>query len=314
MGSARSLLAWLMMTALILSLSLLPFAGVPAAAEGEGSSPDNPIDLGGTMSGTLGPGEHTWYRFYSAGLARPGGVLMTMAPVPAGDPTLTGFQVGYLQKGTFGSEWAVMGSGTMLGTNPGVKYWRGQVDGDHTYLVKVENQTYETVNYAVAYTGGAFPPPPIAFNAEGKQPSYGTWPELPATPTPTTEGGGTSVDNAVAISGDFAQGALGSRGRSWVSFRTFGRGRNTTVKFKFDPYWENTQDQTFFKVWRYDPTPAGRVLVEVGRGTRGGNPPDVKSWRGGGDKEQVYFLELINETSGDVRWEIKLDSFYPYWK
>jgi hypothetical protein len=296
----------------ITALLMMPLPLAPAAsADDAGSVPDNPIDMAGTMSGTLAAGEHCWYRFSSS--ESPGGVLMTYSPVTFASAKGAGFYVGYYVRGLFGDDWLTVGEGTQLGSTPGHKYWRGDTGLSHVYLLNVQNLSPDGIDYAIAFTGDVYPPPSITFNPDNKQPSYGGWPATKPAPTPVIEGGGPSQEKAVPIEGDFATGVLSPYTNSWVSFRTRGRGENTTVRMKVIPFFDEA-NQALFKVWSFLKTPTGYTLTEVGRGYRGDNLANTKSWRGGGDRDATYYLEIINGTAGTVRWEIKLDNYNPYWR
>jgi hypothetical protein len=300
---------------MLLCVTLLAFVLFqPPVSMGDdrGNSPDNPIDMAGTMSGTLAAGEYCWYRFSTPHNAA--GVVMSFYPVTFASAKGAGFDIGYQGGGIFGTEWIAIGEGTPLPDEPGLKYWRGDSAVARTYLAKAQNESPHTVDYAIAFTGDAFPPPSISFDPQNKQPSYGGWPVSKPAPTAVVKGSGPSAEKALAIEGDFTAGVLGPNANGWLSFRTFGSGRSTTVKMTVKPYVDNESDQALFKVWRYLKTPVGYTLTEVGRSSRGGNPPDTKSWRGGSDAGATYYLELINTTQETANWEIKIDNYYPYWK
>ncbi|MCL4535870.1 MAG: hypothetical protein M1370_12020 [Bacteroidetes bacterium] len=299
--------------ALVLGLSL-----APAAADDQGSAPSNAIDLAGTMSGTLGPGAFTWYRFYTPGDSIPKGVTMNYTPATTVNSPLIGFTVGLFRNGPLGVEFVEVGRATSLnGTINGdraIKYWRSHNTTEHTYFLRVMNGSWDRVDYAIAYTGSAYPPPHLAISSDEKQPSYGEWPAPDAKPSPEATGGGPNPENAVALKEGRASGVLGPQSRTWLTFGTRGNGRSSTLKLKFNPATETNLDGVMFKVWTYRNTPSGQVLAEVGWGTRGDNPSDAKSWRGGSDTQRAHFIEVINYSLETVNWEIALDEFYAYWK
>jgi hypothetical protein len=202
-GAASLLLVAVLGVAIMMLLPTV-FAAGPTG----GPSLEQAVDLQGTMSGTLAPGAETWYKVWDKGSNKGIGVVMRYEPAPQKADNLASFNVWMAQRK--GWEWENVNVGTATnssvvnyGLPPGIKYWRGGADLEHTYFLQVFNYYPDvTINYSLAFVGETFPPPtpvlidqpgnlppgsPPAVSPNGGQPP--AIPVLPVTPPgPTVSG------------------------------------------------------------------------------------------------------------------------------
>ncbi len=300
-----------------LMLAALPSPVV--VAESRGSTPEEAIDITGTMSYTLDSGSYCWFRFWMPGDGEPRALTFNWSPATKENAGYVHFTVWTPRNDVTGK--VVLdriGGGTPPEGVLGVKYWRGSLEEPRNLFVQVVNTTREPVDYALALTGDTYPPPALAISPDASQPSPGgsgipVEPLPMPTPTPIgeTTGGGTSPQTATPVDAlGSASGRLATESSAWVSFYNRGNGKPSAATLAFSPVTEKNIDDVTFKVWAYVKTPQGLALREVGRGTRSGNPFGPKYWRGGTDSSGTYYLEIVNYNKDiPVEWSVKID--YP---
>jgi hypothetical protein len=172
-----------LVVALAVSLLGLPSAALAAAS---GTSPASAIGLSGTLTGTLAPGQTRWYWFTGDGSSAAG---VTMDYAPSTDPSDAGvlFNVDWTTaSGVQNADWPGyyrIGQGTPSGLAQGRRYWFTGKSEPTTYAVEVVNGAGQPIQFAIALTGSAFPPPALDLNATSTAPAAPP-PAPPVAPTP----------------------------------------------------------------------------------------------------------------------------------
>ncbi len=166
--------------AVVILLAGLAAVSVTAgfAAGPGGSGPGDAPFLAGAPSGTLAPGADTWYQIYDNGSGRPLGVTLAFAPVTEESTAAVTFGVWAFRRQGMGLRLTQIGEGTPSGLPSGVQYWRGSSGAPASYYVRIANGAPHSVDYAIAFTGGAFPPPLPGISPSAFSPD--------ATPTPVS--------------------------------------------------------------------------------------------------------------------------------
>jgi hypothetical protein len=313
---------------LLLALLVVPLMGVATTAsrtygaEAPGSSPDSAIELTGPLSYTIIPNGYAWFRFWLPGHLLEHGVVMFHNQATPSISWRVGFNVWVYQNQVTGVPQLIrLGDSTPLQESLlDTQYWRGYAPVDQNYYVRVFNNATVPIDYVLATTAQAYPPPGIPIAVDRTQPQPGVtavpspWAYPTDTPTPTVVpiGGGRSADDAPYLGDDKpVTGVLGGGDRSWLRFNTFGGGRTTGVNMTFTPVTEENRDIVFFKIWVPKGGPSGLGLVEIGRGTMSGNPFGPKFWRGGADVKGATYIQIINDGDVPVEWTVSLDNRQP---
>ncbi len=156
-------------TIVVLTMSLMAFWTFPAYGAGPGGAgPTDAAYLQGVQSGTLAPGEAGWFRLWDSGSGKALGVTLNYTPATvADDPGMVTFGVFVYQKQCLDFRLVQVGEGTPSGLPRGVKYWRGTSNVPQNFYIQVVNGAPYGVDYAIAFTGGTYPPPALAFSSAG---------------------------------------------------------------------------------------------------------------------------------------------------
>ncbi|MCL4370924.1 MAG: hypothetical protein M1380_08475 [Chloroflexi bacterium] len=309
--------------AFLVGAMLLAVSPVFAAPPG-GTGPGDAVPLVGTQSGTLATGADFWYTFFDSGTSSPLGVTLNYSPsdidtAPDKNPMVS-FDVWDYEKVGLDLILTQIGRGTISNQPMGVKYWAGGSNVARTYYVRVFNNAPATISYAIAFTGATFPPPtlqiaPSAPAAPVPAPVPPAPPAPPPAPLPT--GTGTSMDNAIPITGVMT-GTIATQ-HVWYTFFYTGSNLDEGLVLDFAPATVEdpmlNQNFVAFNVWTNvcNITPgSGCQQMVVGAGTRSGQPGGVKYWRHSGGEGRTYFIEVFNNSGQTVGYALALTGdLYP---
>jgi L-ascorbate metabolism protein UlaG (beta-lactamase superfamily) len=124
---------------------------------------EDSVPLVGVQSGPLEAGGDIWFFIFGAPAIKALGVTLNYFPAErASEPRVT-FEVWAYQNSITGPVLSQIGQGTPSGQPLGVKYWRGAGGSGRVYFLRLINGSPYGIDYALAITGDAYPPPRLAF-------------------------------------------------------------------------------------------------------------------------------------------------------
>ncbi|HEY8885808.1 MAG TPA: hypothetical protein VIO35_10885, partial [Chloroflexota bacterium] len=177
----RPSLRWSIVLAVLLSIAALPAA---ALADSAGTSPANASAIQSPANGSLGAGQSRWYQFGGDGASPAGVALDYTSPTDPNDVAIL-FNVDWTTpQGQNNADWSGfyrMGQGTQSGLPAGQRYWFTGTTSPTTYYVEVVNGSATPIDYVLALTGSAFPPPVFAPATTSSPPAAGV-PPAPSAP------------------------------------------------------------------------------------------------------------------------------------
>jgi hypothetical protein len=205
--------------ALTLATSLVPSL---AAADTLGSGPNAAPTISGTMVGTLTSPQTYWYQVAGDG-SSPLGITMDYQATDGSHPSGVYFNVDWsTADGAPNADWPGLfryGRSSNYNLPVETQYWTRSTSARTTYYVEVVDNSGFPITYALASTGGAFPPPSLSFTPStggtapapaATPPVASPAPSVPATPAPVTttntatDRSGLILDPTVTVSGVYS--------------------------------------------------------------------------------------------------------------
>ena len=214
----RPSLRWSIVLAVLLSIAALPAA---ALADSAGTSPANASAIQSPANGSLGAGQSRWYQFGGDGASPAGVALDYTSPTDPNDVAIL-FNVDWTTpQGQNNADWSGfyrMGQGTQSGLPAGQRYWFTGTTSPTTYYVEVVNGSATPIDYVLALTGSAFPPPVFAPATTSSPPAAGVPPAPSAPPAASpppaapitapantvTDRSGLVLDPVITVEGEFS--------------------------------------------------------------------------------------------------------------
>ncbi len=313
----------------LVALSLLALTPLPAAGAAGGTSLQDAIEMNGVMQGTLpGPSTEMWFTYWDPGQLGPIGFTLNWNGANPENNNQVTMSVWTSAKSPMGLIPTEVAQGTVPGNTTGVKYWRGNSDKATRYWIAVRSGLQEKVDFAIAQTGSAYPPPglhvtgdasaeaPAASKtptsegtivppADAPPPAAGT-PPAAATPADTR---GKTLGTAIPLGKADGpnRGVIPAKTSLWFVDSLPDQNVPMGVDFNYTPATVEADPHVVFKVWAYRNTNTGPILEVRGQGTKPnitGLDRGVKYWQGSAQTGYTFYVEVLNDWDRDISYGI----------
>ncbi len=290
--------------------ALIPFTTSAAG----GTSSQDAIEINDVMQGSLsGTATEMWFTYWDTAQFGPIGFTLNWAPATPENNGLVTMGIWMPVRTPYGVQPAEVAQGTVpQGTGVGVRYWRTTSQSPTRYWILVRSHLPERVDFAVAQTGSAFPPPGLHITPGSSL----AGPSASPTPLPvvggspgTTDTRGRRAEEAIPLgaAANPNTGTVPPKTSLWFVDVVPDLNQPIGIDFNCSPATQETDDHVQLRIWAFRNTPNGQVLEIIGTGTKPtipGMEHGVRFWRGSANKGYTIYIEILNDLNSSIGYGI----------